>query len=202
MSGSASGIGDVVLRGKYEFLRTDRAGVALAADLRLPTGDENELLGAGATRVKVFGIGSIHLGKFSPHVNAGYVWNTKGRNLHKFADEISYTAGFDWAVHPRLTFAVDAIGSTFPNATVLRVQDQVFQANTNPDATKPPTIVTATFPQLNMIDGQTYSTMLGSVGFKINPFGNFLLTVNGLFPIKRESLQDNLAGLIAIDYSF
>ena len=201
-SGSASGIGDVVLRGKYEFLRTEKAGVAFATDLRLPTGDENELLGAGATRVKAFGIGSIHLGKLSPHVNLGYTWNTKARDGHRFADSFNYSAGLDWAVHPRLTFAADAIGNSFRNATILRVENQTYQANTNPDPTQPPKIVTATFPQLNMVDGQNYWAALGAVGLKINPFGNFLITVNALFPIKKESLQDNLTGLVAIDYSF
>ena len=201
-SGSASGVGDIVLRGKYDALRTDRAGVALAADLRIPTGDENDLLGAGATRVKAFGIGSIHLGSFSPHVNLGYTWNTKARGGHQFADSINYSAGFDWAAHPRLTFAVDAIGNSFRNATILRVENQTYQANTNTDPTKPPTIVTATFPQLNMVDGQNYWAALGAVGLKINPFGNFLVTINGLFPIKKESLQDNFTGLVAIDYSF
>ena len=201
-SGSASGLGDIVLRGKYQFLRTDRAGVALAADLRIPTGDENELLGAGATRVKAFAIGSLHVGKFSPHLNAGYTWHTKARAGHKFADEINYAGGFDWAMHPRLTFAADVVGTSFRNATVLAVNDTTFRANTNPDPTKPPTIVTAVFPQLDMLEGQSYSAMLGSVGFKVNPFGNFLITINGLFPVKRESLQDNFTGLVAIDYSF
>src|SRR5262249_26314375 len=46
-SGRASGLGDVVLRTKYQFLRREGGGLAAALDLRTPTGDKNELLGAG-----------------------------------------------------------------------------------------------------------------------------------------------------------
>jgi hypothetical protein len=94
------------------------------------------------------------------------------------------------------------IGSSYRNATVLKVTDETFQANTNPNAAQPPTIVTATYPMLTIHEGRNYTALLGSLGAKINPFGNFLLTVNGLFPLKRESLQDDFAALVAIDYSF
>ena len=43
--GSASGIGDVLVRGKYNFFKRDNGGLAAALDLRLPTGDEEDLLG-------------------------------------------------------------------------------------------------------------------------------------------------------------
>ncbi|HUG54668.1 MAG TPA: transporter, partial [Vicinamibacteria bacterium] len=57
-SGSAEGIGDIVLRGKYNFLRRSSLSLAAAVDLRLPTGDENDLLGSGATQVKTYLIGA------------------------------------------------------------------------------------------------------------------------------------------------
>ena len=42
----------------------------------------------------------------------------------------------------------------------------------------------------------------GSVGLKINPFANFLLTLNGLFPLNNQGLQDGFTPLVGIDYSF
>ena len=53
-SGSAEGIGDMVLRGKYNFFRGTGTSVAAALDLRLPTGDADDLLGAGATQAKLY----------------------------------------------------------------------------------------------------------------------------------------------------
>jgi hypothetical protein len=61
--------------------------------------------------------------------------------------------------------------------------------------------VTAIFPRLVAEQGDSNS-LLGSIGLKINPFGNFLLTVNGLFRLNDEGLQDDFAPLVAVDYSF
>jgi Putative MetA-pathway of phenol degradation len=200
-SGSASGVGDVVLRGKYQLLRSERGALAIAEDLRLPTGEERDLLGTGATQAKTFLIGSLRIGSFSPHLNAGYTWSSTGDDETEIPDEISYTAGFDWALGPRLTLAVDVLGRNALNSNVVRVVDTEFSANTNRNPAAPPTIVTATFPRLVAEEGDINS-LLGSVGVKINPFGNFLLTVNGLFSLNREGLQDDFAPLIALDYSF
>src|SRR6266508_1829996 len=76
-SGSASGVGDLVLRAKYRAISGARAGLALGLDVRLPSGEERDLLGTGATQVKGFLIGSAHLGAFSPHVNGGYTWSSR-----------------------------------------------------------------------------------------------------------------------------
>jgi hypothetical protein len=50
-SGDASGLGDLFLRGKLELLRGERMSMAAAVGLRIPTGDEDDLLGAGLTEV-------------------------------------------------------------------------------------------------------------------------------------------------------
>jgi Putative MetA-pathway of phenol degradation len=200
-SGSASGVGDVVLRGKFQLLRGDRGGLSLAEDLRLPTGEERDLLGTGATQAKTFVIASLHLGSFSPHVNAGYTWSSSTDDDTEIPDEISYTAGFDWAVSPRMTVAVDVLGRDFVDSRTVKVVDTTFQANTSNNPGAPATIVTATFPRLIAEQGDSNS-LLGSIGLKINPFGNFLLTVNGLFQLNDEGLQDDFAPLVAVDYSF
>lgn len=200
-SGNASGLGDIVVRGKYRFLSSPKAGLALAVDARLPTGDETDLLGTGVTQVRPYIVGSAHFGAFSPHINAGYTWSIEGSDDPNVADEVNYTAGFDWAIGPRLTFVFDVIGRSFLNTRVIRVEDTRFEANTNTDPTGPPNLVFATLPRLVTEKG-TVNTLLGSIGVKINPFGNFLLTFNGLFPLNSEGLQDGFTPLVGIDYSF
>lgn len=198
--GSASGVGDIVVRGKFQAVRGTAGGLALAADVRLPTGEERDLLGTGATQVKGLLIGSLRWGPFSPHVNAGYTWSSKGPDDTELPDEVSYTGGFDWSLHPRLTFVADVIGRTFLDSAIVRVEDTTFQANTtSPPA--PPVIATAVFPRL-VAGTEDVHSLLGSVGVKINPFGNFLVTINGLFKLNEEGLQDDFAPLIGIDYSF
>ncbi len=187
----------MVLRAKYRALSGGNAGLAFGLDVRLPSGEERDLLGTGASEIKGFLIGSAHLGAFSPHVNAGYTWSSRKATV---PDEIDYTAGFDWALSPRLTFVVDALGRTLRDSQVLREVDTVFQYNANP-ATDPVDLRSATLKQL-VATRQDATSLLGSVGFKINPVGNLLVTVNGLFNLNNRGLQARFSPLVGIDYSF
>ena len=69
---TASGLGDVALRGKLRLHETPQGGVALGVDLRLPTGDHKAMLGAGVTRTLVTGIWSSTVGPVSPHASGGF----------------------------------------------------------------------------------------------------------------------------------
>jgi len=190
-------VGDVVLRGKYRAISGARAGLALGLDVRVPSGEERDLLGTGATQVKGFLIGSAHLGAFSPHVNGGYTWSSRNRPI---PDEIDYTAGFDWALSPRLTFIVDALGRTLRKSQVLREVVTTFEYNVNP-STDPVDLRSTRLKQL-VATQQDATSFLGSVGFKINPVGNLLITVNGLFSLNNRGLQARFAPLVGLDYSF
>ena len=105
-AGSASGIGDITLRGKVRFLDTPGGGLAVSADLRLPTGKEEDLLGTGATQFTATFIGSTTYGKIAPHVNVGYTVSSGISEAAEDAfvtappDEFDYSGGVDFAVHP------------------------------------------------------------------------------------------------------
>ncbi len=210
-TGSASGLGDIALRGKFQVVRGSAGGLALAADVRFPSGDERDLLGTGATQARASLIGSLHLGTFNPHINVGYTWsgtppddrapNEKTAPRATIPNEIFYTGGFDWAVSPRLTLAADVLGRSIRDAEVVRVMNHTFQANTNPNPATPPVIMEATLPRLVAVRGNL-NPLVGSVGVKLNPFGNFLLTVNALVPINREGLQSRVVPLVGLEYSF
>ena len=57
---SASGIGDVAVRAKYTLIAGQSSALSIAAEGRLPTGDEQNLLGAGSASYRVIGIGSLN----------------------------------------------------------------------------------------------------------------------------------------------
>ncbi len=199
-SGSATGLGDIVLRTKWRFLEGSKAGVALAVDARVPTGEEQDLLGTGATELKAYIVSSAHLGAFNPHLNVGYSWAIESHNSPNVPDEFAYAAGFDWSISPRFTFIVDCLGRTLRNTGSVDVVDTVFTANASTDPNNP-NLVYATLPRL--VTHQANITQVsGSVGLKINPFANFLLTLNGLFPLNNQGLQDGFTPLVGIDYSF
>jgi hypothetical protein len=71
---SASGIGDLVVRAKGVVWSGERAAVAVAADLRIPTGDEQNFLGSGTIGFTPFVVFS-YAARVSPHVNVGYEVN-------------------------------------------------------------------------------------------------------------------------------
>ena len=73
--GSASGIGDIIMRLKGGLLRSAGSGLSVGMDVRAPTGDEHNLLGSGAAGVKPFVAASWTLKRFAPRVNLGYQWN-------------------------------------------------------------------------------------------------------------------------------
>ena len=72
----ASGLGDIVLRAKLSALQRPGGGLALGGDVRLPTGDEDELLGTGATQFRPYLIYSEDFGRIAPHINLGYTFSS------------------------------------------------------------------------------------------------------------------------------
>jgi hypothetical protein len=80
-----TGFGDMLLRAKGTVIEGPRMALALGADLRLPTGDEKNFLGTGATAVKPFAALSLYSKPwnndivFSPHFNIG--WQFAGKSI-------------------------------------------------------------------------------------------------------------------------
>src|SRR5581483_11427338 len=73
-NGSASGLGDITVRAKARIFQRQDFRVSVAMDVRTPSGNAREFLGAGAIGLKPFVI--VSTGKrFSPHLNLGYEWN-------------------------------------------------------------------------------------------------------------------------------
>ncbi len=197
-SGSASGIGDVLVRGKWNFYRGSGASAALGTDVRLPTGDESELLGAGATQLKLYGVVGGAPGRFSPRASFGYTFSSGGSEFTgDLPDELYYSAGFDLAVHPRVTIAADFVGRTLLDANELVQGTQTYQFTRRLDSTvrsvERPVLTTQ---QTNL------GLYLGSVGIKINPVGRLLLVGNVLLAIGDGGLQDTVTPVFGIDYSF
>jgi len=77
-AGSATGLGDMVVRTKYNFLRSTNTWMSLGFDLRLPSGDSDNLLGLGTTQGKFLLIASSNHERVSPHVNMGFTVSGAG----------------------------------------------------------------------------------------------------------------------------
>jgi hypothetical protein len=201
-SGSSSGIGDILVRAKYVLAQYEEGGLAAGVDLRLPTGDEDELLGIGTTQATAMFIGSNRYGRVSPHVNIGYTFSGEADSRLSFLaplgnDEFAYTFGTEIEASPRLTFNADILGRLLIDVGRLEEQDKVF--NFMSAAGVPGS---ATFREFATIPDSNLHTLTGTIGAKINLYGNLLLSGNVLFPLKKAGIYDSLTPVIGIDYVF
>src|SRR6185369_6792351 len=80
-SARAVGLADLVVRSKYTVFAEDTVGLAALVDVRLPTGRQEDLLGAGSAAIKFSGIGSLEEGRLSAHANAGFSFGGLAREL-------------------------------------------------------------------------------------------------------------------------
>jgi hypothetical protein len=195
--GHSSGPGDITVRLKQAIKKSDRNGFALALDLRLPIGDERELLGTGAPGVQPFAAWSGTFGTFSPHINVGYQWNGSsilGGDLDSgvaedLPDVGTYAVGAVVAVHPRVTAAVDLIGRYIIDSPRVRRED--FHALDG----------RSVFPNITFETG-SINELSSAVGLKINVAGRLLLNANLLVRLNSGGLRDKISPLVGIEYAF
>lgn len=198
-SGRASGLGDLTLRLKGTAARWGGShGLALALDVRMPTGDEENLLGSGAWGVRPFVAASLGFGVFSPHVNLGYQWNgnsllagdVEAGEAADLADEVAYVVGADVALGDRLTLCADLVGRYVIDSS--RVVSSTFSGL---DAGH------TQFADIAFAQG-SYNQSSLALGFKANPVGRLLLVFNVLLRLDHNGLRDSATPLLALDYTF
>lgn len=196
-SGSAGGLGDIAFRAKYRAVERGTALLAFSGELRLPTGEEENLLGSGAFQASAGLIGALNRDGLSPHLTLAY--GVAGNDL---PSELTYSAGFDWSVDPRLTVAADILGRYRMDVSRFEVTEQTYQANRNGAPGGPVRLVTAEIPGLVSRGGQNLNQLDASIGFKFNLVGSLLMTANGRFKIDQAGLSDGFTPLVGFDYSF
>ena len=195
-SGHASGIGDVIVRLKGTPVHNDSIAIALGVDGRIPTGDEEDLLGLGAFGLKPFAVLSFSQGRVAPHLNAAYMWNGKSvlagdvakGTKEDLPDQVQYAVGADVGVTKRLTLAFDFLGTYVIDSP--RLVREVFTAANG-----------QSFPQIGFVT-ESYHLASGSAGLKLNPFGRLLVDFNVLFKLDNAGLRDKVTPLLGIEYAF
>ena len=201
---SATGLGDIELRTKYRVFDFRGGGVAAAADFRLPTGDEKDLLG-GSSQVKLLLIESGGSDRIAQHVNLGYTISgsddvtTTGTFTPNFPDEFNYAAGVEFVVEPRVTVIADLVGRNLRNVGRLDLVSKTFQFQ--PAGNPPPPIGSMDFEEFEPRPGNL-NLLYGTAGVKFSPKGNFLISASVLFPLTDSGLKNRLTTIIGMDYAF
>jgi len=182
-SADASGMADIALRAKYRLTNSRTGGFAIATEVRLPTGDETLLLGAGQTAVRVIAIGSIENTRVGVHGNAAIVGGGA-------SDELDASGAVTFAVSPRVTLTGevlyrrlsdlhDIIASTAPHPTIAGVDT------------------------LRLVPGTATPTLASAVsGVKWNAYGRLVVTGQVVWRLADGGLTAPFVPLVGIDYLF
>jgi hypothetical protein len=193
--GSASGVGDLIVRVKANAVREDTRALAVGLDLRLPTGDEKDLLGSGAMGVKPFAVLSASYGRLSPRANIAWQWN--GRSVlandvrsgltGELPDQLFYVVGTDVGVSDRFSLALDLLGQHVFETSLLL--PRAFPVGTGG----------LTFPDIDFRTG-SIDALAGSAGLKINVAPHVLANFNLHFSISGGGLRDRVTPLIGLEF--
>lgn len=106
---SSTGVGDIILRAKYNFWRDEGGVAAYGLSLLLPSGNEDDLQGTGETHVTPSLIVSqVMYDRLEPHLNLGIDFNANDVDRSSFA----YVAGATLQMWQPLALMIDVIGRT------------------------------------------------------------------------------------------
>jgi hypothetical protein len=194
-SGQANGIGDLLVRAKYRFASMQNGGLAASVDMRVPSGDADNLLGTGAAAATFTFIGSTAKGSLGPHFNVAYTATGKS-DVANLANEFNYKVGTEIVSSPRATLAVDLLGRTLIDAGRLTRSD-----------------VQHNYRNLNNVPGsvtfQEYVAQSGSlnllnaaVGGKFNVTRNLLINANVLLALNNAGVTARVTPVFGFDYTF
>jgi hypothetical protein len=180
---STTGFGDVAVRGKYHFLDRGALRLAAAGEVMLPTGREEDLLGAGRAATRVMGVASIEHEYVGLHGTFGVGWGG-------VSDEIDYAAALTIAAAPRVTIAAELTGRHL--ADIGRISE-----------------ITAPHPTIAGVD--TVRLGAGALGmevvnagasFKWNVGSTWLLKASVLMPATNAGLTSRARATFGLDYAF
>jgi len=182
-SASASGAGDFLIRGKYNLLRRTGSGLAIGGEARLPTGNEQNLLGTGEASIKPRFIASLERDRIAVHGDVGYA-------IGGLSKELDYGGAITVLGTPRFTLVGEIAGRRLSSAGRLT------------ETTEPhPTLVGVDTIRLTSVERAT-GRMVGLVGFKWNIAATVLLSANVMRPLTSAGLNARWMSTFALDYSF
>ena len=186
-SGSAmqSGIGDVSVRAKFNLVQSPIGGAAFLADVRLPTGKQENLMGTGKASVISWFITSLTLKQFTPHADIGYVYRAGTTENSGVLSAV----GFDALIAAPFTLAGDVVGQ-FPVGT---------NKVTLP---KPAVFIDGTVvPRTNIPNGSD-NIVAASMGAKLLVGAGFIAVGNVLFPMTDGGMKPNATWTVGLERGF
>ncbi len=180
---SATGLGDVVVRAKYELLRVGNATLAAGGEVRLPTGNTTNSLGSGERRLAPQVIGSLETPRMTVHAEGAY-------SFGELADALHYGGAVTIAAAPRVTLVGELLGRTDFSApglaTFTVAHPSLFGVSTTMIGQTP----------------ETLHRMMAVAGVKWNVTGSWLLNAHVLRPVWTTGFTARWSPAVTLDYFF
>lgn len=178
----ATGVGDVVLRAKYNVLRSGGSGLAVGADVRLPTGDSMNLLGTGERTVTPRVIGSFEYSRIAAHGQVGF-------GVSGLSNELSAAGALTFAATPRVTLVGELLGR------------RVEEGGRLVDVVDPhPTLVGVSTIRLSSAGGAS-NRLIVVGGLRWNAASRWLISASVIRPVSTPGLNARWIGAITLDFS-
>jgi hypothetical protein len=195
-----AGLGDVVLRGKWNF----HPGLAAAAEIFLPTGSTERLAGTGHYRFKPMFVASTKVGTFSPHINLGYTFGGRGTKVTangpylptvEYAEpgsEFNYTVGAEVAPRGPSTLFIDLLG---------RSMRSVGRFDGGQAMIEVPGLAALPVESFVARSG-TLHVRLGAIGGRALVLQKGLISAALLFPLSDDGLKAGLTPVLGFEWAF
>ncbi len=214
----STGIGDVQVRAKWAPYQSERGAAAVAIEARLPTGDQDALIGLPGVRPRLLFLGSTTAGIVSPHVNLSYQFGGGGAVVREVPDglpeltdvrlgrEFGYTLGVEIAAHPTVTFSVDVLGRSLRDAARFEYAERgLAPGQGTPE-------LQAAFAGVSSLGRASVFTMtprvgslnrwLLAVGAKTSVIGSGLVRLDVLGSLNEAGLKPGITTVLGLEYTF
>jgi hypothetical protein len=183
------------VRAKYRFMNTPGGGLAAGVDLRLPSGDADNLLGTGAAAATISLIGSQAHGSVAPHFNVSYTGAGDSSSV-TVPNEFDFKVGSEFVSNPHVTWSADLLGRSLINTQRLAL-----------------TNTTHNFVSVTGVPGsitlQEYVAQNGTLnllnvvgGGKFNVSGKLLLNANVIIALNSAGVTARFTPVFGFDYTF
>jgi len=182
-SGSATGVGDVIVNGRYIVAGRGARAIAVGSDLRLPTGREAELLGTADAAVRFLGLGSWEEETLSFHVNGGF-------GLGGVSREAFWRTAFTAAATSRLTLVGELMGHYLSELGHVR------------DVYQPHPVLRGVETMRWLPGDRGIHTLFVVTGARWNVASSWLVSGNLLMRVTDAGLRDAVTPGISLDYTF
>jgi hypothetical protein len=181
----ASGVGDMAVRAKYRIVDAPAAAaIAALFEVRLPTGDADNLLGSGESSVRALGIASFEVGRgVGIDLNAGATWGG-------LADEFQYRSAVSVSAAPRVTLVGELLGRRLDGIGEIRAARAPHPTFSGAD----------TIRLITVGDSAHNATLLG--GVKWNVAGTWLISGSVSRQLGNRGLRSGTVAQIGLDFAW